>query len=229
MVSNYYNIVHFIGIINYTVVLYDCHTLADSCSECLGQNIGTGFECGWCSSNHCIAQSECKSPLTVTNTSGGCDDPIITSFDPMTSPPQGGTTITITGTDLGVQFSDIVSVTIGSHECTPNKEEYKTGERIVCIIDAIDSNIEESDSISVRVSTSSGEKIATSEDQFMFLSSSIDSISPTFGPKSGSTRVMIIGHNLDIGNSGQTRVIMRESNNNRKKRQNCPDATCNIV
>ena len=161
--------------------------------------------------------------------SGDCDDPVITSFDLVNGPPQGGTTITITGTNLGAQFSDIVSVTIGSHVCTPIEEQYRTGERIVCNIDTISITTEDSSSISIIVSTSSGDKTTTSNEQFMFLLPSIDSFFPTFGPRSGSTRVMITGNNLDIGNTEQTRVIMRESINRRKKRQNCPDTECNIM
>ena len=161
--------------------------------------------------------------------SGDCDDPVITSFDPVNGPPQRGTTITITGTNLGAQFSDIVSVTIGSHVCTPIEEQYRTGERIVCNIDTNNSTTEDSNSINITVSTSSGNKTTTSNEQFMFLLPSIDSFFPTFGPRSGSTQVMITGNNLDIGNTEQTRVIMRESINRRKKRQICPDTECDVM
>ena len=30
------------------VVLYNCPSLAGSCSQCLAQIINTGFQCGWC-------------------------------------------------------------------------------------------------------------------------------------------------------------------------------------
>lgn len=31
-----------------TVVLYDCSQLGSGCSSCLAANVGTGFDCGWC-------------------------------------------------------------------------------------------------------------------------------------------------------------------------------------
>ena len=41
--------------------------------------------------------------------------------------------MTITGTDLGTSFSDIVSITVGSL-CTPFESSYLVGRRITCDI-----------------------------------------------------------------------------------------------
>lgn len=47
---------------------------------------------------------------------------------PNTGPTAGGTVITIYGKDLGVLFSDIVSISIGNQSCTPLNNTYISGQ-----------------------------------------------------------------------------------------------------
>lgn len=190
---------------------------------CLAQNVNTGFSCGWCSSGNCLVASECTGSLVTQ--SGGCDDPAITDFDPKNGPPQGGTTITITGTNLGQQFTDILSITIGSRLCIAIAESYVTGTQVQCTVST--SGPSQNDAIAITVSSSDGNKMGTSGVQYEFLTPSISSVSPSLGPRSGGTRITITGSNLNIGNTEQTRIILRESSK-RRKRQTCPDAVCGI-
>ena len=46
-------------------------------------------------------------------------------INPNSGPYQGGTTITITGTDLGVVVQDIISVTIGGVLCVIDSDSYQ--------------------------------------------------------------------------------------------------------
>ena len=74
-------------------------------------------------------------------------------------------------------------------------------------------------------------KTAVSSTHFQFLTPIIKSVSPTFGPANGGTLVRVEGTNLDIGNKEETKVIMRESSSNKRRKRNshCTDIECNIM
>ena len=195
--------------------------MASSCSQCLGQNINSGFQCGWCS-DQCTVSSQCNDQLVTM--SGGCDTPVIADITPASGPPRGQTTITIIGTNLGVAISDIVSVTVGERTCNVN--DYSTGVRIVCMINDT-SNDPSQGTVTVTINTSNGPVVATS-DLYTISIPTVESIIPSYGPVSGGTIVTITGNNLDIGNKDNTRVLFRETTSNRRKRQSCPETECTI-
>ena len=210
------------------VVLYDCPGLATGCSSCLAQNINTGFNCSWCGSNQCTEGTVCTDSVVIE--SANCPAPNIIDFNPKSGPPQGMTTVNITGTNLGIQDSDIVSVTIGSRNCSPIIS-YVPGVRIICTIATDNNTVDSSDVITVKIRTSGSQsRTATSSQMFHFLTPTVESISPTLGPVSGGTNVRVKGTNLDIGNQNDTRVIMRETVTNRRKRDShCPDVDCTVT
>ena len=212
-----------------TVILYNCPSLALGCSACLAQRIDTGFSCSWCNSNtQCRDISNCSDANPVIST-GNCPIPTITDFNPKTGPPSGGTIILINGTNLGTQRSDIESVMIGSRNCSVG--EYRAGKWLTCTIAADpNDNTDRNETITIRVTRSSGSVTADSVAQFQYLTPIIQSVSPTFGPASGGTRIRVQGTNFDIGNTEKTRVdlILRDSSS-RMKRNTCPDANCNIT
>ena len=47
--------------------------------------------------------------------------------NPNSGPYQGGTDVTITGTDLGVVFEDIINITIGGSLCRIYNDSYQPG------------------------------------------------------------------------------------------------------
>ncbi|XP_011404133.1 PREDICTED: plexin-A1-like [Amphimedon queenslandica] len=212
---------------NLNVILYDCPTLALGCSSCLAQRIDTGFSCSWCNSNNqCRDISDCNDASAVIST-GNCPLPMITDFNPKAGPPRGGTTIIINGTNLGTQRSDIESVIIGTRNCIV--DEYEPGVWITCTIDPDTSDTaDRNETIMIRVTRSSGSVSVNSTTQYQFITPIIQSVSPTYGPVSGGTRIRVQGTNFDIGNKKMTRVIMRQSSS-RKKRNTCPDVNCNIT
>ena len=213
------------------MVLYNCPTLGNGCSLCLAQNINTGFDCIWCDSNMCSERSVCTNNIVTMN--GDCPNPVITNFTPTSGPPQGRTRVTINGTNLGTQSSEILSVTLGSRTCTSNSDLYVPGRRIVCSITPDDNNTVTSNVIiNVIVNTTAPQpKTAVSSTQFQFLTPTIQSVNPTFGPASGGTLVRVEGTNLDIGNKEETKIIIRESSSNKRRKRNshCPDIECNIM
>ena len=213
------------------MVLYNCPTLANGCSSCLAQNIDTGFDCSWCDSNMCSERSVCTN--NIVTMSGDCPNPVITNFIPTSGPPQGRTQVTIYGSNLGTQSSKLLFIFLGSRTCTSNSDLYVPGKRIVCTITPDDSNTVTSNVIIIVIvnTTAPQPKTAVSSTQFQFLTPSIQSVSPMFGPASGGTLVRVEGTNLDIGNKEETKVIMRESSSNKKRKRSshCPDIECNIM
>ena len=213
------------------MILYNCPTLGNGCSSCLAQNINTGFDCSWCDSNMCNERSVCTN--NIVTMSGDCPNPVITNFNPTSGPPRGRTQVIIYGSNLGTQSSEIFSITLGSWTCTSNPDLYVPGKRIVCSIIPDDNNtVNGNVTITVIVNTTAPQsKTAVSSAHFQFLTPIIQSVSPTFGPASGGTLVRVEGTNLDIGNKEETKVIMRESLSNKRRKRNshCPDIECNIM
>ena len=52
---------------------------------------------------------------------------LMEQVNPNSGPYQGGTDVTITGTDLGVVFEDIINVTIGGSLCIIYNDSYQPG------------------------------------------------------------------------------------------------------
>ena len=52
---------------------------------------------------------------------------IMEQVNPNSGPYQGGTDVTITGTELGVVFGDIINVTIAGALCTIYSDSYQPG------------------------------------------------------------------------------------------------------
>ena len=178
----------------------------------------------------CSERSVCTN--NIVTRSGNCPNPVITNFAPKSGPPQGRIQVTIYCTNLGTQSSDILSVTLGNWTCTSNPDLYVPGRRIVCSITLADSNTVTSNvTITVIVNTTVPQpKTAVSSTHFQFLTL-IKSVSPTFGPISGGTLVRIEGTNLDIGNKEETKIIMRESSSNKRRKRSSHfyDIECNIM
>ena len=165
----------------HSAVLYQCSDLAMGCSSCLGQRIGTDFQCGWCG-NTCVDVS--TSCSNFINVSGGCPAPMISAISPDSGPTDGGTTVTITGTNLGTAFSDIVSITVGSLNCIPIEDSYRIERRIAC---DIDSGNQTQGRVSVVVTIyRMGGADQNATFQFLFGQPRVYSVSPSYGPSAGN-------------------------------------------
>ena len=52
---------------------------------------------------------------------------LMEQVNPNSGPYQGGTDVTITGTDLGIVFEDIIIITIGGSLCRTYNDSYQPG------------------------------------------------------------------------------------------------------
>ena len=90
--------------------IYRCNVLGNDCSSCRANSMLRG--CGWCQE-----QAQCLLKSRGYNTcpssySSVCADLSIESFEPKHGPVEGGTLVTIRGTNLGSRPGDITSIKI---------------------------------------------------------------------------------------------------------------------
>ena len=197
--------------INYTVILYNCAELADSCSSCLGSE----FECRWCGTPNqptgTCAYSDpgrvCNAAMPITMRSD-CAAPRISDFNPKYGPPEGGTTITILGTDLGILFNDFTapgsSIQVGGVTCTPTNPDGYMPSRMISCITTDSGGTMGSETVNIILSNGAARSIA----QFNIVSPQITRVFPSRGPQAGGTNLIVYGTNLGIGNTMNTTVTL---------------------
>ena len=190
--------------------LYNCADLADSCSSCLGSE----FECRWCGTPNQPAGSCTYSgpggvcdaiPITMGS---DCAGPSISDFIPKSGPPEGGTTITISGTNLGISFNNFSapgsSIQVGGVTCTPtNPDNYIPGRMISCTTTSSGGSTGPKDII-ITLPNGPG----TSSTQFNVVSPQITGVFPSRGPQAGGTQLTVYGTDLNIGNTEDTRITL---------------------
>uniref|UniRef100_A0AAR2LXP9 Plexin-A1 n=1 Tax=Pygocentrus nattereri TaxID=42514 RepID=A0AAR2LXP9_PYGNA len=172
--------------------LYKCYALRDSCGMCLKAD--SHFDCGWCvQEKKCSLKQECAPPESVwmhpSADNSRCTHPKITKV----SPRQGGTRLTITGENLGLQFRDIQSgVKLGKVPCIPIEEEYISAERIVCQLNDATGYHHFSTKILILLCLCA---------HFPLQTPFFTRMQPSQGPLSGGTRITIEGNHLNAGSS----------------------------
>uniref|UniRef100_H3AVW2 Plexin D1 n=1 Tax=Latimeria chalumnae TaxID=7897 RepID=H3AVW2_LATCH len=177
-----------------TVEVYNCASGSSDCSQCWGR-VDLGHHCTW----HEITSS-CGLSTGKGQTSDACPPPEIRKIEPLAGPLEGGTLLTIRGRNLGRRFSDISNTTrIGGVSCRPLPERYLVSEEIVCVTGETPRAF--AGAVTVQVS-----REGKSKEKFSYLVPEIHSLSPSFGPKAGGTKVVIHGRNLDIGSEVQVLV-----------------------
>ncbi|XP_014294701.1 plexin-B isoform X1 [Halyomorpha halys] len=171
------------------LTLYKCDILGShrdhaDCSLCVTRE--EKYRCGWCSST-CDYVDSCKHVSTKE-----CPKPRIDMIKPLSGPIEGGTLVTIEGSNLGLREEDVAGkIHIGNTPCT--LVEYDVSVRIVC-----------------RTGAASNEKVAAvvvgnqagfteSSVNFSYKDVKLESVTPFSGPQSGGTQLAITGQYLNIG------------------------------
>ncbi|KAM9324362.1 macrophage-stimulating protein receptor [Gastrophryne carolinensis] len=184
------------------------------CSRCLRAPRFMG--CGWCD-NACTRKSECQGKWNQAT----CP-PMINEFYPKTAPLRGSTTITVCGRDFqshqvynepaGAPVStETHSVMVGGRECVVIPER-SSSKSLVCTLKsegpphaASASNItvtiqENLRNVNYYISGSA------TADGFTFVEPVITSVSPSFGPEAGGTRVTLKGKDIMAGEIRQVYI-----------------------
>uniref|UniRef100_H2RYH2 Plexin-A2 n=1 Tax=Takifugu rubripes TaxID=31033 RepID=H2RYH2_TAKRU len=192
---------------NIQVHLYKCAAQRDSCGMCLKAE--RKFQCGWCSGEgRCTLRHHCPpiNPYTshwlnLSSKNVKCTNPRITEVTPVAGPPEGGTRVTIHGTNLGLAFSDMVgNVEVAGVRCTPVEDGYIIAEQIVCEMDPAPLDIRPGP-VQLCVGECRPELRARSLQLYSFVTPTVTGLSPSRGPESGGTKVTIMGENLGAGSA----------------------------
>uniref|UniRef100_A0A8B9I718 Plexin-B1 n=1 Tax=Anser brachyrhynchus TaxID=132585 RepID=A0A8B9I718_9AVES len=107
---------------SFAVTFYNCSVGHTDCSRC--QTADSKYNCVWCGGSNpsCIFRGSCKEDIEDL-----CPAPLIHSVYPLSGPVEGGTRITITGSNLGQKHQDIAeTVTVAGIPCAVDNPELKS-------------------------------------------------------------------------------------------------------
>ncbi|XP_032894215.1 hepatocyte growth factor receptor isoform X2 [Amblyraja radiata] len=169
-----------------------------SCSKCLTAPSFMG--CGWCS-GRCSRKQEC-----MTHMLNICPA-IIREISPLTAPSEGGTRLIICGRNfetmkIGKVSAKTTAIIVGTAPCKLEANRSNRN-RLVCLLEAL--NVTQ-DYNPVYIYLTLNRNLTTQAVGFSFVNPAITSISPTYGSKSGGTRLTITGKYLDSGNRREVSI-----------------------
>ncbi|XP_078273567.1 hepatocyte growth factor receptor isoform X2 [Rhinoraja longicauda] len=169
-----------------------------SCSKCLTAPSFMG--CGWCS-GRCSRKQGCMTHLL------NICPPIIREISPLTAPSEGGTRLTICGRNfetmkIGKVSAKTTVVIVGTAPCKLEANR-SSRNRLVCLLEAV--NVTQ-DYNPVYINLTLNRSITTQAVGFSFVDPAITHISPSYGSKSGGTRLTITGKYLDSGNRREVSI-----------------------
>uniref|UniRef100_A0A669CDX1 Plexin b2b n=1 Tax=Oreochromis niloticus TaxID=8128 RepID=A0A669CDX1_ORENI len=171
------------------VTLYNCAVERNDCSLC--KNADPKYKCVWCSKKRACVYEKLCDPLP-SNTE--CPDPEITNISPLFGPVLGGISITISGSNLGIDQGDIKSITVAGKPCIHEPEKYSVSKRVVCEIGPAD----KADWGQVEIEVNGGKR-GTSSVSFTYRDPVPEEVMPNRGPKAGGTLITISGLFLNTG------------------------------
>ncbi|KAM5292343.1 plexin-B1 isoform 2-T2 [Ctenodactylus gundi] len=183
------------------VVLYDCSVGHEDCSRC--QTAMPQYGCVWCKGEQprCVAREACGEAETVATQ---CPAPLIYSVEPLTGPIDGGTRVTISGSNLGQHVQDVLGmVTVAGVPCAVDAQDYEVSSSLVCVTGASGEEVTGAAVVEV-----SGRGRGVSELNFAYQDPRVHSIFPRQGPRAGGTRLTLHGSKLLTGRLEDIRVVV---------------------
>uniref|UniRef100_A0A8C3SV12 Plexin-B1 n=1 Tax=Chelydra serpentina TaxID=8475 RepID=A0A8C3SV12_CHESE len=181
------------------VTLYNCSMGHSDCSHC--QTADSKYNCVWCGGERpsCIFRGSCTEEIADL-----CPAPLIYSVYPLSGPVEGGTRLTIAGSNLGQKHQDIAeTVTVAGIPCAVDAQEYEISSSIVCITGG--SWAERSGHVAVEVP---GGGHGVSGHIFAYQNPDLKSIAPSQGPKAGGTCLTLLGSKLLTGRPSEISVLI---------------------
>ncbi|XP_031732799.1 plexin-B1-like isoform X2 [Anarrhichthys ocellatus] len=182
------------------VTLFNCSVGRSDCSRC--RTADHKYGCVWCggaAGSRCVYRDSCAEEVKHT-----CPAPVIHFLDPVSGPVEGGTVVTISGSNLGQRSEDIQnSVTVAGVPCSVIHSRYEVSSRIVC--ETTGSGGERSGHASVKVR---GGGVGLSAQIFSFQDPVLSDIFPQRGPKAGGSSLTIRGRRLRTGHPSEVGVLI---------------------
>lgn len=171
------------------VILYKCDILGShrehaDCSLCVTRN--EKYHCTWCGST-CSYRETCQHIPHAE-----CPKPRIDMIKPLSGPIEGGTLVTIEGSNLGLKKEDVEGkIKIGNVPC--RLVNYEVSVKIQCI----SGRSYEETTAPIIVGNEAG--YTQSSVEFSYKDIRLSGVYPPIGPQSGGTQLAITGQYLNIG------------------------------
>ncbi|XP_047736216.1 plexin-B isoform X3 [Hyalella azteca] len=199
-----------------SLTLYKCSVLGAhrghaDCSLCVTRP--SRYRCSWCGGacNYAPSCPAAARPLLSPHhqddnhrnddqallVSDKCPTPRIDMIFPLAGPVEGGTLVTIEGSNLGLREEDVHdNVFIGNVPCAVR--DYHISVKIICRTAPVFRDSDSQDlQFPVRVTTPAG--TTTSTVKFTYTNISVSGVWPSMGPVSGGTTLSISGRFLNVG------------------------------
>uniref|UniRef100_A0A3Q2G1F2 Plexin-B1 n=1 Tax=Cyprinodon variegatus TaxID=28743 RepID=A0A3Q2G1F2_CYPVA len=183
-----------------SVTLYNCSVGRSDCSRC--HTAAHKYGCVWCGGPvaKCLYSASCSEQVQQT-----CPAPVILSVQPLSGLLEGGTLVTISGSNLGQKAEDILhSVTVAGEPCIVIPEQYEVSSRIVCRTKG--SSGEKEGPVTVKVG---GGDQRSSTQVFSYQDPFVMAVSPERGPKAGGTTLTISGRKLLTGHPSDLTITTK--------------------
>ncbi|XP_047663373.1 plexin-B1 isoform X2 [Tachysurus fulvidraco] len=181
------------------ITLYNCSVGRSDCSRC--HTAEPRYRCVWCegTQSSCVFNNSCRGHIQHN-----CPAPHIHRIEPQSGPVEGGTVITISGSNLGQRAEDIQhSVFVAGLPCIVIPTRYEISSRIVCKTTA--SRSKRKGHVSVEVN---GGGVGKSLQEFQYQDPVLLGMLPLKGPISGGTSVIIKGRDLRTGQHNKIRILI---------------------
>ncbi|XP_033744658.1 hepatocyte growth factor receptor-like [Pecten maximus] len=169
--------------------------------------------CGWCV-DRCTKKTECINPIqslgTLTTWSLDTCSPVIYSISPETGPLQGKTNITIHGNNFGSTIAQEWQARVGNMDCPVS---YRNFTSLVCIAPSVTEANTLPVSVKISDDTKTGIKYkimgtySLQTTPFSYKMPMVANFTPSFGPMSGGTTVVIKGRDMDIGDNRSVKIV----------------------
>ncbi|XP_055747345.1 plexin-B1-like isoform X2 [Salvelinus fontinalis] len=181
------------------VTLFNCSVGRSDCSRC--RTADQKYGCVWCGGTRskCSFRDSCAGEIKQS-----CPAPVIHFMEPISGPVDGGTVVTISGSNLGQKAEDIQnSVTLAGVPCTVINSRYEISSRIVCETTASGGQKSGQASVEVR-----GGGLGFSGQRFSFQDPVLMEIAPHKGPKAGGSALTVMGQSLKTGHLSEVSVLI---------------------
>uniref|UniRef100_A0A8C6Q655 Plexin-B1 n=1 Tax=Nothobranchius furzeri TaxID=105023 RepID=A0A8C6Q655_NOTFU len=198
----------------HVMTLFNCSVSRSDCSRC--RTADPKYGCVWCGG---AAGSRAENLLCFESNCQNCCICCVFVFqlDPVSGPVEGGTVVTISGSNLGQRAEDIEnSVTVAGVLCNVIHSRYEVSSRIVCETGASRGERVGPASVEVR-----GGGLGRSAQTFSFQNPALIRIFPQRGPKAGGSILTIEGRRLKTGHPSEVSVLIGGVLNIQEDKINC--------
>lgn len=181
------------------ITVFKCSVLgsfrdSQDCTLCSLKSKSHG--CGWCPQVGCVSIGRCPSRAVLTE-DDKCPEPELFLISPTTGPPEGGTILTIEGSNLGTSIEDLRGrIKVGGQDC--KVLALRNAVEATCIVPP-QADFQQQNVTVILLPSRRRKLTSASWLHFRYMDYSLSDFSPSKGAASGGSLVRISGRNLDIG------------------------------